>query len=185
MNYRQAYKQFYIYKIGLSASGNPSSAKFCDIDDMRGRLFPIGLFDIIQISLIKTLFPIADGRPRRASQTVLFILGLIDFLEPLLGPVPSRWPDQVKEIIDAHRDYDTREPRKGVNLVGDVRDRRGTATGRDDRVDEPGHVGSDTEEVGDKGSDVASLGVVVPSLCLSRVEVGDSVALSSRTRVSF
>jgi hypothetical protein len=150
---------------------------------MRGGLFPVGLFDIIQIRLFRTLFRIVHGRLGRACQTVLFVLGLVNFEEPLLCPVPRRWPNHVEEIIDAHRDYDPGEPRKGVDLVGDVRDWRGAATGRDDRVDEPGHVGSDTKEVGDKGSDVASLGVVIPSLCLSRVEVGDSVALSSRTRV--
>jgi len=152
---------------------------------VRGGLFPAGLFDVIQISLIRTLFRIVHGRLGRACQTVLFVLGLVDFEEPLLGFVSSRWPDDIEKIIDAHRDNDSGEPRKGVDLVGDVRDWRAAATGRDDRVDESGHVGSDTKEVGDESSDVASLGVVVPSFGLTRVKVGNSVALSSGTSVRF
>lgn len=68
----------------------------------------------------------------RVGQTVLFIFGLVDLVEPLLGSVPSGRPEDVEQVVNSHRYGYSGEPAESVDLGSDFGDGSGVATGSHD-----------------------------------------------------
>lgn len=116
----------------------------------------------------------AIGPLWRVGESVLFVLGQVNFLESLREGA-SRRPDSVENVVNATTDDDTDPPTEGV----DSGCRDGHFGGRADGSNEARHVGCDTTDVGDDGSRVASFPVPVPSLVAVGEEIGHSVVALS------